>query len=105
AVSTGAADVSASELRRDLFAFADDSMRGRETGTPDAYRAAVFLADRLTALGLEPAGDSLYLQRVPLVRDRFTEATRFEVTGDGRTIPLALGEDLVPLINLGPGIP
>ena len=39
--------VTSEELRRDLFAFADDSMRGRETGTPDATRAAAFIASRL----------------------------------------------------------
>jgi len=105
APSADVAAISPAELRRDLFAFADDSFRGRETGTPDANRAAVFIADRLSALGLEPAGDSMYMQRVPLVRDRFTSATKFEATVDGRTVPLALGEDLIPLINLGPGIP
>ena len=36
--------VTAEELRRDLYAFADDSMRGRETGTEDATRAMRFLA-------------------------------------------------------------
>ena len=102
---SNAPDISAAELRRDLFAFADDSFRGRETGTPDANRAAAFIADRLSALGLEPAGDSLYMQRVPLMRDRFTSGTRFEAKVDDRIVPLALGEDLVPLINLGPGIP
>src|SRR5437868_2935855 len=46
------------ELQRDLYVFASDSFRGRETGTPDAVRAARFIADRLAALGVEPAGDS-----------------------------------------------
>src|SRR5262245_28800812 len=49
--------VTAEELRRDLYAFADDSMRGRETGTEDANRAMRFLANRVKQLGLEPAGD------------------------------------------------
>ena len=58
-----AAEPTAEELRRDLYAFADDSMRGRESGTIDEHRAAAFLADRLKALGLEPAGDSGFFQR------------------------------------------
>src|SRR4051812_32963760 len=57
-------EISADELRRDLFVFASDSFRGRETGTPDATRAASFIADRLMDLGLEPAGDSMYMQRI-----------------------------------------
>ncbi|MEO7962356.1 MAG: hypothetical protein ABIT38_00440, partial [Gemmatimonadaceae bacterium] len=31
---------SVEELKQDLYAFAADSFRGRETGTPDADRAA-----------------------------------------------------------------
>src|SRR5436309_9529997 len=67
--------IGSAELRRDLFAFADDSFRGRETGTADAQRAAAFLARRAQQLGLEPAGDSLYMQRVPLVRETFARSS------------------------------
>src|SRR5688500_12195251 len=63
--------ISAAELRRDLFTFAADSFAGRESGTPNEPRAARFLVDRLVSLGLEPAGDSLYYQRVPLVKETF----------------------------------
>jgi len=97
--------VNAAELRRDLFAFADDSMRGRETGTPDALRAARFIAERVRRLGLEPAGDSLYLQRVPLQVETFTPDSRLEVRAGATTTPLRIGRDLAPLLNLGPGIP
>jgi hypothetical protein len=97
--------ISASSLRRDLAAFADDSMRGRETGTPDALRAARFLADRVRRLGLEPAGDSLFLQRVPLQRDSFTGSSRIDVQV-GRTVTnLRIGRDVAPLLNLGDGVP
>ena len=97
--------VAADELRRDVFAFAADSFLGRETGTPSATRAARFLAARLTSLGVEPAGDSLYYQRVPLVKYSFGSATRFDVvTGSGRAA-LALGSDVTPIMNLGAGAP
>lgn len=102
-VVTGA--ITADELRRDLYAFAADSMRGREAGTPDGLRAAQFLAARLRALGVEPAGDSGYFQRVPLQRDSFGEETRFSVTADGRTTQLPLEKALVPILNLGEGAP
>jgi hypothetical protein len=98
-------DISATELRRDLFAFADDSMRGRETGTEDATRAAKFLVARLERLGLEPAGDSLYVQRVPLQRETIAEGSRIAVTGLGGSTALRIGVDIAPLINLGPGVP
>ena len=66
--SAAAGPPTAEELRRDLFVFASDSFRGRRTGTPDELRAARFLATRLAALGLEPAGDSGFYQLVPLLR-------------------------------------
>src|SRR5688500_7899913 len=65
---TPAMPIVAAELRRDLYAFAADSFRGRETGTPELTRSARFIAQRLMAMGVEPAGDSLYYQRVPLIR-------------------------------------
>jgi hypothetical protein len=80
-------------------------MRGRETGTPDATRAASFLADRIRRLGLEPGGDSLYIQRVPLQRESFAAGSSITVEVNGRTIPLRVGDDLIPLINLGAGVP
>src|SRR3954469_13415483 len=97
--------VTSEELRRDLYAFADDSMRGRETGTPDAGRAAWFLAERVRRLGLEPAGDSQFVQHVPMQSETFGPTTRIVVEPDGRTRPVPIGGEVVPLLNLGPGIP
>ena len=75
--------VTAEELRRDLYAFADDSMHGRETGTEDVTRALRFLVDRLTRLGLEPAGDSGFAQRVPMQKEVFGPGTRIAVEEAG----------------------
>jgi len=97
--------VAVDELRRDVFAFAADSFMGRETGTPGAARAARFIADRLVTLGLEPAGDSMYYQRVPLVKYSFGPTTRFIVTSGTTPMALALGTDVAPLVNLGAGTP
>jgi hypothetical protein len=95
--------IKADELRRDLVVFASDSFAGRETGTPSVMRAARFLVGRLVSLGLEPAGDSLYYQRVPLIKDTFGPETRFIVSQGQVRSPLALGSEVVPFVNLGPG--
>jgi hypothetical protein len=97
--------ITADELRGDLYAFSNDSMRGRETGTEDATRAARFLASRVQRLGLEPAGDSMFLQRVPLQRESFTAASQIVVEERGSSKALRIGTDVVPLMNLGPGVP
>ncbi|HEU5217196.1 MAG TPA: M20/M25/M40 family metallo-hydrolase, partial [Gemmatimonadales bacterium] len=51
-----------------LTQLSDDSLRGRMTGSPGARAAAVMIAREMQRLGLEPAGDSGYFQRVPLYR-------------------------------------
>jgi Peptidase family M28 len=98
-------DVTAEELRRDLYAFADDSMRGRETGTDDATRAMRFLVDRLTRLGLEPAGDSGFAQRVPMQKEVFGPGTTITVQQGSTARPVKIGTEIVPLLNLGAGVP
>jgi hypothetical protein len=50
-----------------LSQLSDDSLQGRMTGTPGADRAAGLIAREMERMGLEPAGDSGYFQRVPYV--------------------------------------
>ncbi len=92
------------ELRADLYAFAADSFRGRETGTPDADRAAAWIARRLQALGVEPAGDSGYFHRVPMQSAR-TVPKEISVTTPSGKMTLAFGRDIAFLTGLGPGAP
>lgn len=94
----------AAELRADLFAFAADSFRGRETGTPDADRAAAWIARRLAKLGVEPGGDSGYFHRVPMRRTSLRADSIFVTTPAGR-VPWKLDRDLAVLSALGPGAP
>ncbi|HEV7704676.1 MAG TPA: M28 family peptidase [Gemmatimonadaceae bacterium] len=95
----------AADLRRDLFAFSDDSMLGRSAETPNAARAARFIAARLKEAGIKPAGDSGgYLQRVPLSRT-FVRAARFTVTSPTGRTSLPFGSHLLPVPSLGEGLP
>lgn len=54
------------DVRRVLSALADDSMEGRRTASAGELRAARFIASEMKATGLTPAGDSGFVQRVPL---------------------------------------
>ncbi|HEX8718509.1 MAG TPA: hypothetical protein VF722_16210, partial [Gemmatimonadaceae bacterium] len=54
------------DIVRQLSALADDSMQGRMTGSRGAVMAARFIAREMRAAGLAPAGDSGFLQRVPV---------------------------------------
>jgi hypothetical protein len=89
----------AAELRRDLTIFASDTFRGRETGTPDERRAAAFLVARASHIGLDPAGDSGYVQRVPLTRIRLGAGTRFTVQRSGPAKSAREVAGLVPLMS------
>lgn len=81
------AAIDSAQLRRDLFALASDSMRGREAGTLDELRASAWMAAQARAAGLQPAGDyGSYFQFWPMRRIRAAEASR--VTIDGA--PLAM---------------
>ncbi|MDZ7659081.1 M28 family peptidase [Fodinibius sp.] len=51
-------EISTDYLKSHLMAFAHDSMRGRETGTPAEKKAANFLAEEYEQLGLAPVGDN-----------------------------------------------
>lgn len=61
--------VSPATLKTDLYAFSDDSMQGRETGTIGNVKGTNFIAAQVKKLGLQPAGDNgTYFQVVPLAR-------------------------------------
>ncbi len=83
--------VAEADVRRVLSALADDSMQGRMTGSPGGKRAADFIVREMKAIGLEPVGDSGYLQRVPFAL----------VTREGRRPRLTLLDSLGAL-NLYP---
>jgi hypothetical protein len=80
------------DLRRDLFALASDSMRGREGGTLDELRASAWVAERARQAGLLPAGDDgTYFQFFPIRRVRLTSASAATAGG----APLRMWEDAV----------
>jgi len=58
--------ISPATLRTHLYAFAADSMMGREAGTPGNVKATEYLARELRRIGLQPAGDhGTYFQTLP----------------------------------------
>lgn len=63
------------DVRSALSVLSADSLMGRRTGSAGAAQAAAFIAAQLESFGIEPAGDSGYFQRVPMVMG---------VTRDGR---------------------
>src|SRR5436190_3861844 len=54
------------DVRRLVGALSDDSLEGRMTASRGSARAAAVIAAEMRRIGLEPAGDSGYFQRVPI---------------------------------------
>lgn len=76
--------ISAADLRARLHAYADDSMRGREAGTPDNIRSTEWLAAEARRIGLQPAGENgTFFQRVPLVSREVAPASSLSASGVG----------------------
>jgi Zn-dependent M28 family amino/carboxypeptidase len=104
ASATPALDAAAAKrVRADVAALADDRMQGRRTATPGFDRAAEYVAARMRAIGLQPAGDDgTYFQRVPLLSaTRVAAGSRFEVVRRDRTITLRFGDQFLPAPDFG----
>ncbi|MEJ2677971.1 MAG: M20/M25/M40 family metallo-hydrolase [Gemmatimonadota bacterium] len=84
--------VSPAEVHRLLSVLADDSMQGRRTATEGAARAARFIASRLRAYGVHPAGDDGFYQNVPLVWTVGASGRRRLTLQTGAAIDTAAGQ-------------
>ncbi len=61
------AEVTRGDIEAHVRFLASDELAGRSTGSPEAARAAAYLADVLKSCGVEPAGDEgTFFQAVPL---------------------------------------
>lgn len=87
-------EVDAAMLDRDLTVLAADNMEGREAGEPGYERAAGYVAGRMAAMGLEPAGDDgSYFQTVTLLSYGLAETgNTLAIEGLG---PLVLERDFI----------
>jgi hypothetical protein len=76
---------------------ADDSMKGRMTGSPEFLRAASYVVGKFKSYGLEPAGvGGSYYQPVHFI-EQWVNASKSSLglVVDGKTEPLLLGQDAV----------
>ncbi len=99
--SATSADITEADLRRRLFAIADDSMLGRESGSLGAFKTADYVAAEFRRLGLEPAGENgSWFQILPLWLAAVDTRSRIEA---GAT-SLQVGRDFVPASVFAPAV-
>src|SRR4029077_8861484 len=83
------------DLMTRLYILSDDSMLGREAGTPGNVKGTDYIAAEIKRAGLVPAGDEgTYFQTIPLKTRRFDPASTFTVAG----VRLAAFPDSLPLV-------
>ncbi|ODS64321.1 MAG: hypothetical protein ABS41_03255 [Arenimonas sp. SCN 70-307] len=92
-------------IEADVAFLADDLLEGRAAGTRGYDLAALYVANRFRALGLQPAGDAgSYFQTVPLLEGRRQrEGAAFVVRRAGGDITFAFQDDFLPGINFNAG--
>ena len=75
AVQRAAQTISPEDMRRRIGIIADDSMRGRDTPSPELDKVAAYIGREYRRLGLKPGGDSgTFIQRYAI--------DRVEIRGD-----------------------
>jgi len=93
--------ISADDIRRRIGIIADDSMRGRDTPSPELDKVAQYIAGEYRRLGLKPGGDrGGFIQRYSIdrVRIRGDSSVAFVHGGAGATFKY--GPDFILADNM-----
>jgi len=87
------AAITPADLMSRLYTFADDSMLGREAGTPNHDKGVNYIGRELARLGLKPGGDNgTFFQAIPLVKRLLVSGGK--ILADGREFEA--GKDFLP---------
>jgi hypothetical protein len=86
--------IEAGEIRADLYFFASDEMRGRDTPSNEQRVAARFLRARLERLGFQPGARASFFHEYPLQRRRIDPVrSSLSLSGPGGEVALVFGRD------------
>jgi hypothetical protein len=92
--------VDANQIRADVFFFASDELRGRDTPSPEQRVAARFVRARLERHGFQPGAGASFFHEYPLLQRRIDPAlSRLELRRpDAERAPAADGSDGAPVV-------
>jgi hypothetical protein len=84
------------DIRRRIAIIADDSMRGRDTPSPELEQVAAYIASEFRRVGLTPGGDNgTFLQRYAIDQVRFVSDSSVAFVHGGGDATLVYGRDFV----------
>ncbi len=101
ALERAAGSITETDIRDRISVLADDSMRGRDTPSPELDQAAAWIASEFESMGLDPAFDGGFVQTYA-IRQVAPDLVASSAWLDGE--PLALGEDLAPTFGPSEGV-
>ena len=82
------AAITPADIRTRIYIVADDSMQGRQAGTPGNFKMTSYLERELSRLGLEPGGENgTFFQEVRIVR-RTVDSSRTSLSVKGSALRL-----------------
>lgn len=88
--------ITPADIKRRIGIIADDSMKGRDTPSPELDKVASYIASEYRRLGLKPAGDNgTFLQRYSLDRVRIVPDSSMAFVHGGGDATLKYGTDFV----------
>ena len=97
--------ITAEDLRARIGALAHDSMRGRDTPSPELEETARYVATKFRTFGLQPGADGEFFQRYPLtfVAPGEPSAQRLELRGPAGPVRLDPRTEFIAL-PVGPSV-
>jgi len=96
AVQQAAHTISPGDIRRRIGIIADDSMRGRDTPSPELDKVAQYIASEYRRLGLKPGGDrGTFIQRYSLDRVKIDGDSSIAFVHGGPGANLKYGTDFI----------
>lgn len=98
-VVSAARTISVADMKEHMGVIAHDSMRGRDTPSPELMETAVYVADQFAEFGLLPGNGESYLQLYPLSTIKAAPAPdhKLDLIGPDGSIDLAYGEEFFML--------
>ena len=100
-VQRAAQTISPDDIRRRIGIIADDSMRGRDTPSPELDKVAQYIAGEYRRLGLKPGGDrGTFIQRYALDRVKIDGDSSVAFVHGGPGATLKYGADFIFADNM-----
>jgi len=95
---TVSSSISAERITDHVKFLASDELKGRRAGTPDADKAAKYIADRFKEYGLAPAVSSGFLEPFSFVSGvKLGDANYLRVKAPEAEVNISLGSEFMPL--------